>query len=139
MPPATPYDSALLVWCLSQDDPTQAPKGKHIAGSEQFVLAANQMTEREWLEYKKKNAAQAFHDSLKNVKNRESILLDIQKIKEIRKGEFLARGFTKVRQKTASTSGGVKFDMTMTWIKKNDKWKLLEVKELTPRKGLRAK
>jgi len=56
MPPANTSDSALLVWCLSQDDPTQAPKGKHIAGSEQFVLAANQMSEREWLDYKKKNA-----------------------------------------------------------------------------------
>jgi len=56
MPPANPRDSALLVWCLSLDDPTQAPAGKQIAGSEQFVLSADQMTEREWLEYKKKNA-----------------------------------------------------------------------------------
>ena len=56
MPPPTPSDSALLVWCLSLDDPTQAPQGKHIAGSEQFVLGADQMSEREWLAYKKKNA-----------------------------------------------------------------------------------
>ncbi len=51
-----PPDPALLVWCLSSLDPTQAPEGKHIVGSEQFVLAADQMSEREWLEFKKKNA-----------------------------------------------------------------------------------
>lgn len=51
-----PPDPALIVWCLSDKDPTQAPKGKHIVGSEQFVLPANQMSEREWLEFKKKNA-----------------------------------------------------------------------------------
>ena len=51
-----PPDLALLVWCLSLLDPTQAPEGKHIVGSEQFVLAADQMSERQWLEFKKKNA-----------------------------------------------------------------------------------
>jgi phytoene dehydrogenase-like protein len=51
-----PPDPSPLVWCLSLSDPTQAPKGKHICGSEQFVLPANQLTEREWLEFKKKNA-----------------------------------------------------------------------------------
>jgi len=51
-----PPDPALIVWCLSDQDPTQAPEGKHIVGSEQFVLPANQMSEREWLEFKKKNA-----------------------------------------------------------------------------------
>jgi phytoene dehydrogenase-like protein len=51
-----PPDPALLVWCLSLFDPTQAPAGKHIAGSEQFVLSADQMSEREWMAFKKKNA-----------------------------------------------------------------------------------
>jgi phytoene dehydrogenase-like protein len=56
MPPQDPVNSALLVWCLSEEDPTQAPKGKHILGSEQFIVSADRMTEREWLAYKKKNA-----------------------------------------------------------------------------------
>jgi phytoene dehydrogenase-like protein len=51
-----PPDPALLVWCLSLIDPTQAPAGKHIAGSEQFVLSADQMSEREWVAFKRKNA-----------------------------------------------------------------------------------
>jgi phytoene dehydrogenase-like protein len=51
-----PPDPALLVWCLSSIDPTQAPEGKHIVGSEQFVLSADQMSESQWLEFKKKNA-----------------------------------------------------------------------------------
>lgn len=51
-----PPDLSPLVWCLSLIDPTQAPEGKHIVGSEQFVLAADQMSEREWLDFKKKNA-----------------------------------------------------------------------------------
>jgi beta-carotene ketolase (CrtO type) len=51
-----PPEPSLLVWCLSQSDGTQAPAGKHICGSEQFVLPANQLTERQWIEFKKKNA-----------------------------------------------------------------------------------
>jgi phytoene dehydrogenase-like protein len=51
-----PPDSSVLVWGFSKDDPTQAPEGKHIVASEQFVLGADRMSKREWLDYKKKNA-----------------------------------------------------------------------------------
>lgn len=51
-----PPDPSLLAWCLSLYDPTQAPKGKHILGSEQFVLPADRLSEREWIDFKKKNA-----------------------------------------------------------------------------------
>jgi len=37
-------------------DPTQAPEGKHVVLSEDFVLPANAMSEREWLEFKKSHA-----------------------------------------------------------------------------------
>jgi beta-carotene ketolase (CrtO type) len=51
-----PPDPSLLVWSLSQTDRKQAPDGKQILGAEQFVLPADQLTEREWIEFKKKNA-----------------------------------------------------------------------------------
>ncbi len=49
-------DLNLVVWVYSQNDPTQAPVGKHAAGSEQFVPPATALTEQEWLEFKARHA-----------------------------------------------------------------------------------
>ncbi|MBI4334026.1 MAG: NAD(P)/FAD-dependent oxidoreductase [Chloroflexi bacterium] len=52
-----PPELNLVVWCYSISDPTQAPQGKHAAGTEQFVPPARALTERQWLEFKPKHAA----------------------------------------------------------------------------------
>lgn len=46
----------LAVWCYSTGDPTQAPAGKHSAGSEQFVPPATAFSEKEWIAFKKDHA-----------------------------------------------------------------------------------
>ena len=37
-------------------DPTQAPAGKHVIGTEDYVLPANKLSEKEWRAFKKKHA-----------------------------------------------------------------------------------
>ena len=50
-------DLNLMVWAHTIVDPTQAPEGKHVCGTEDFVLSADWLSEKEWREYKKKHAA----------------------------------------------------------------------------------
>ena len=52
----------LIVWAHTIIDPTQAPAGKHVCGTEDFVLSADQLTEREWREYKKKHTAEVMEE-----------------------------------------------------------------------------
>lgn len=49
-------EMSLSVWAHSNLDPTQAPQGKHVLGSEEFVLPANWLTDQEWKEFKKRHA-----------------------------------------------------------------------------------
>lgn len=51
-----PHDLQLWVSNNCIADPTRAPEGKSIIMTEAFVLAANMMSEAEWLEYKKAHA-----------------------------------------------------------------------------------
>ena len=51
-----PPELCLMVWSHSTLDPKQAPKGKYTVASEQFVLPANMLSEREWRAYKKQHA-----------------------------------------------------------------------------------
>jgi beta-carotene ketolase (CrtO type) len=51
-----PPELCLMVWAHSIVDPKQAPNGKAIVASEQFVLPANQLSEKEWREFKKQHA-----------------------------------------------------------------------------------
>ena len=51
-----PPELCAMVWSHSIVDPRQAPEGKYILGSEQFVLPADQLTEKEWREFKKQHA-----------------------------------------------------------------------------------
>ncbi|MFH0814274.1 MAG: NAD(P)/FAD-dependent oxidoreductase [Pseudomonadota bacterium] len=51
-----PPDLNLMVWSHSIVDPKQAPKGKYTVASEQFVLSADKLSEKEWREFKKKHA-----------------------------------------------------------------------------------
>jgi phytoene dehydrogenase-like protein len=46
----------LMVWCHTMADPSQAPEGKHVIGTEDFVLPANMLTAEEWRTFKKKHA-----------------------------------------------------------------------------------
>ncbi|MDZ4247250.1 MAG: hypothetical protein U1D67_09045, partial [Dehalococcoidia bacterium] len=46
----------LVAWCYSIVDPTQAPPGKHSAGTEQFVPPATALSEKEWMVFKKQHA-----------------------------------------------------------------------------------
>jgi phytoene dehydrogenase-like protein len=51
-----PSEPSLSVWAHSQVDKSLAPEGKHILGSEEFVLPANRLTDVEWKTFKKKHA-----------------------------------------------------------------------------------
>ena len=51
-----PPELSLSVWAHSLVDETQAPEGKHILGSEEFVLPANRLTNDEWKAFKKRHA-----------------------------------------------------------------------------------
>jgi len=51
-----PPELCLMVWSHSISDPKQAPEGKYVLGSEQFVLTADQLNEKQWREFKKKHA-----------------------------------------------------------------------------------
>ncbi len=51
-----PPEMNLIVWSYSTSDPTQAPEGMHVAGSEQYVPPATAFTEKEWLELKVRHA-----------------------------------------------------------------------------------
>jgi beta-carotene ketolase (CrtO type) len=44
------------VWSHSMRDPSYAPEGKHVANNEQVGPPATQLTEREWLDFKKRYA-----------------------------------------------------------------------------------
>ncbi len=46
----------LVVWAHTLVDKTQAPEGKHVIGTEDFVLPANRLTEKEWREFKQFHA-----------------------------------------------------------------------------------
>ena len=48
----------LIIWAHTIVDPTQAPEGKHVCGTEDFVLSAEQLTEKEWRTFKLKHAKQ---------------------------------------------------------------------------------
>ena len=50
----------IIVWGQpSLLDPTRAPAGKHTVCTEQMVPPASMLTEREWMEFKKRNAEQS--------------------------------------------------------------------------------
>ena len=49
-------DVNLIIWAHTIVDPTQAPEGKHVCGTEDFVLSADHLNEKEWREYKLKHA-----------------------------------------------------------------------------------
>jgi len=51
-----PPELSPMVWSHSIVDPRQAPPEKYVVGSEQFVLSANDLSEKEWREFKKKHA-----------------------------------------------------------------------------------
>lgn len=51
-----PPDLCLMVWSHSLIDAKQAPQGKYTVASEQFVLPANMLSEREWRAFKKQHA-----------------------------------------------------------------------------------
>ena len=51
-----PHDLQLQYSNHSLPDPTRAPDGKSVIMTEQFIVAANMMSEAEWLEYKKVHA-----------------------------------------------------------------------------------
>lgn len=51
-----PEELNLVIWAHTVVDSTQAPEGKHAIGTEDFVLPANMLTEKEWREFKKKHA-----------------------------------------------------------------------------------
>ncbi len=51
-----PEDFCPTVWCHSMRDPSYAPAGKHIANNEQVGPPATALTEREWLDFKKRYA-----------------------------------------------------------------------------------
>jgi len=51
-----PPDLCLMVWSHSIIDKKQAPEGKYTVASEQFVLPANMLSEKEWREFKKQHA-----------------------------------------------------------------------------------
>jgi phytoene dehydrogenase-like protein len=51
-----PDELLLSIQAHTLVDPTRAPEGKHSLLTEQFVLPANALTEKEWMEYKKSHA-----------------------------------------------------------------------------------
>ena len=51
-----PHELQLQFSNHSLADPTRAPEGKSIIMTEQFILAANMLSEAEWMEYKKVHA-----------------------------------------------------------------------------------
>ncbi|TNF45889.1 NAD(P)/FAD-dependent oxidoreductase, partial [bacterium] len=51
-------DLNLIIWQHTLVDPTQAPEGRTVCGTEDFVPPANAMTEEEWLAFKKSHAEQ---------------------------------------------------------------------------------
>lgn len=52
-----PPERDLVVWAMhSAHDKTRAPEGKHTISTEEMVVPADAMSEREWMEYKKKHA-----------------------------------------------------------------------------------
>jgi beta-carotene ketolase (CrtO type) len=52
MPPTI----APLAWHHTLIDKTRAPEGKHVIGTEQIVLSADQLTQKEWRTFKKSHA-----------------------------------------------------------------------------------
>jgi beta-carotene ketolase (CrtO type) len=46
----------LIIWQHTLIDPTQAPEGRTVCGTENFVPPATAMTEKEWLSFKKTHA-----------------------------------------------------------------------------------
>jgi len=54
MPPVEEFNP--VVWCHSLVDPSYAPPGKHVAQHEMQGVRATDLSEREWLELKKKHA-----------------------------------------------------------------------------------
>ena len=51
-------DLNLILWQHTLIDPTQAPEGRTVCGTEDFVPPANALTEKEWLAFKKSHAEQ---------------------------------------------------------------------------------
>jgi phytoene dehydrogenase-like protein len=51
-----PPDLSLMTWAHSKTDKKRAPEGKHICGSEQFVVPADVLSEKEWRTFKKQHA-----------------------------------------------------------------------------------
>jgi len=51
-----PPDLSLMTWCHSRHDKKRAPAGKHICGTEQFVVGADKRSEKQWREFKKQHA-----------------------------------------------------------------------------------
>jgi len=51
-----PPDLSPVVWHHTVIDKTRAPEAKHVVASEQVVLSADQLTEKEWGEFKKAHA-----------------------------------------------------------------------------------
>jgi phytoene dehydrogenase-like protein len=64
-----PPELNLVVWCYSISDPTQAPPGKHVAGSEQFVPPATALSVNEWFAFKKQHAQDAIKEWQKYATN----------------------------------------------------------------------
>lgn len=55
-PGAPIIEAAPMVWCYSTLDPTIAPEGMHVAGSECYTCASDQFSEKEWARYEKAHA-----------------------------------------------------------------------------------
>jgi phytoene dehydrogenase-like protein len=51
-----PDELPLVAWTAGKHDKTLAPEGKALMGTEVYVVAADQMTEKEWLQFKKSHA-----------------------------------------------------------------------------------
>jgi phytoene dehydrogenase-like protein len=51
-----PGEPPVMVWAASAMDKTLAPEGKAVVGHEVHVLAANEKTEKEWIQFKKSHA-----------------------------------------------------------------------------------
>ncbi len=88
--------------------------------------------------YKGANPSRAFLRSIEKCPERSDVYVDQKSIEKLTNGKYVVKADFRVRGHTASSVTTTKWTASMTWVRKGDKWRCIEHKELTDRSHKRT-
>ncbi len=82
---------------------------------------------------RRKGAANAFHVSVRDIHGRTSVMFNLDNIIKITGSKYIVAGTFIVRNDDNTRLQSVQWPCNIVWVKTNEGWRILEIKETGPR------